>query len=331
MKILFYQSKGATLSINLLFNIIRQNLPGSVKFSTSYFRYTGSSIKDRVYDVFSVVLKSRNVINHVIGDFNYATYFMPKGNTILTIHDLYRLYVYNNSPFKVFIFKWFWLRVPIVKSAVVTAVSQCTKNEIVKYANCPPGKIRVIYNCISPDFQPAPKIFNKLKPVLLQMGTRANKNLERLVQAIAGIHCKLDIVGEPNPETFKLLDQYKIDHCWANNLSKKEIIKKYNACDMLVFVSTYEGFGMPIIEANAVERAVVTANVSAMPEIAGMAACLVDPFDIEAIRNGIMRVIEDDEYRQQLIEAGRKNKARFEAKNIANQYCDLYKEVWSKI
>ena len=330
MKILFYQSKDDTLSINLLFEIIRQNLPRSLEFSTLYFRYNGSSLWDRVFDVVSVAFKSRDCINHVIGDFNYATFFMPKGKTILTIHDLYRLYVYNANPFKTFIFKWFWLRIPILKSAVVTAVSQCTRDEILKYENCAPEKIRVIYNCISPDFKPVPKIFNKEKPVLLQMGTRANKNIERLVQAIAGIHCKLDIVGKPNQETIELLHHCKIDYNWGSNLSKKEIIQKYADCDMLVFVSTYEGFGMPIIEANAVERAVVTSNVSAMPEIAGNAACLVDPLDIASIREGIIRVIGDDAYRQSLIEAGRKNKARFEAKNIAGQYHDLYKEVYSK-
>lgn len=67
------------------------------------------------------------------------------------------------------------------------------------------------------------------------------------------------------------------------NLSNEEIKKKYEDCDILTLVSTYEGFGMPIIEANRVGRPVITSNILSMPEVAGEAACLVNPFDIENI------------------------------------------------
>ena len=329
MKITFYQTKDTALSINLLFDIIRQNLPGSVKFSKYYYTYRGSSSIARIHDVFNASLKSKTGINHVTGDFNYATYFMPKANTILTIHDLYRLNENHPSSLKKFIFKWFWLKIPILKSAVVTAVSFTTKTEILKYIKCPPEKIRVIYNCISADFKPVHKIFNKIKPVLLQVGTRPNKNLERVVKAIAGLECKLNIIGEPSPTAIALMDDCKIDYSWQSNLSGEAVIQKYIDCDMVVFVSTFEGFGLPIIEANTTERVVVTGNISAMPEIAGDAACLVDPFDVTAIREGIIKVIEDDDYRQRLIEAGRKNKERFNAGLIASQYYKLYEEVYN--
>jgi glycosyltransferase involved in cell wall biosynthesis len=325
--VLFFQNKDDNLSINLLFDIIKQELAASLTFSTVYFSYKGPSLPDRINDVVLAGFKSRKSINHVIGDFNYATFFMPGGTTILTIHDLYRLYLHKSSPVKTFIFKWSWLRMPVSKSVVVTAVSQYTRNEILQHVNCDPAKIRVIYNCISPDFKPLPKLFNKQLPVILQMGTRANKNLDRLAAAIEGLACKLDIVGEPAKETLALLEQYKIDYSWSSLLTKEVIIQKYNDCDMLVFASTYEGFGMPIIEANMVERPVVTGNVSAMPEIAGSAACLVDPLDIVSIRSGINRVIADDAYREQLIEAGKRNRERFTVKNIASQYFELYKEV----
>jgi glycosyltransferase involved in cell wall biosynthesis len=314
----------------MLFNIIRQHLPKSLYHTTEYFTYKGSSLTARVYDVLAVVFrKGRHIIHHVIGDFNYATYFMPKCRTVLTIHDLYRIYLNQETPLKLYIVKLFWLKIPIVKSAIVTVVSQYTKDEILKYVSCDPDKIRVIYNCISPDFKPVPKIFNKQKPVLLQLGTRPNKNIDRLVHAIAGLNCKLEIVGKPKQETIKLMESYHIDYSWSGHLSQDEVIQKYIDCDILVFASTYEGFGMPIIEANAVGRAVITGNVSAMPEIAADAACLVDPMNIESIREGINRVIYDDEYRATIIKAGQINRSRFLPKAIASKYVDLYNEFYS--
>ena len=84
---------------------------------------------------------------------------------------------------------------------------------------------------------------------------------------------------------------------------------------------------MPIVEANAVGRPVVTSNVASMPEVAGNAACLVNPFDTESIRTGILRVIEDAAYRSELIAYGRINAKRFDADNIANQYLAIYQEM----
>ena len=105
------------------------------------------------------------------------------------------------------------------------------------------------------------------------------------------------------------------------------MLAQYQSCDLVSFISTFEGFGMPIIEANSVERVVLTSNISSMPEVAGEAALLVDPFDIAAIRNGIQRIINDGQLREQLIQAGRKNKLRFQSGTIAQQYYNLYKKI----
>jgi glycosyltransferase involved in cell wall biosynthesis len=84
---------------------------------------------------------------------------------------------------------------------------------------------------------------------------------------------------------------------------------------------------MPIIEAQWVERPVVTSNCSSMPEVAGAAACLVDPFDVGSIRAGILRVINDEPYRERLIELGRENRERFSLAQVAHQYGALYERV----
>lgn len=328
-KVMFYQSTDAMLSINLLFDIVKKNLPASLQFSTRYFRYKSASLIDRLRDIVEVFSPSRKNINHVTGDFNYATFLMPRKNTILTIHDLYRLYRYKGNPLKSRFFQLLWLKIPIKKSAVVTAISQHTKEEILRFSNCPESKIRVIYNCINPAFTPAPKKFNKERPVLLQIGTRENKNIEKVIEAIKGIPCRLDIVGNPSGKLIGLLKEYKIHYTLAGKLSQQALIQKYEEADMLLFVSTYEGFGMPIIEANTVERAVVASDISAIPEIAANAACYVNPFDANSIREGIMKVINDDNFRENLLAAGRINKERFTPQKISNQYATLYKEVYA--
>jgi len=84
---------------------------------------------------------------------------------------------------------------------------------------------------------------------------------------------------------------------------------------------------MPIIEAQAVGRVVITSNISSMPEVAGEAACLVDPYSVDSIRNGFIKLIQDEAYRNELISKGFINSKRFDGQLIANKYLDIYKEL----
>jgi glycosyltransferase involved in cell wall biosynthesis len=104
-------------------------------------------------------------------------------------------------------------------------------------------------------------------------------------------------------------------------------VSLYQDADIVSFPSTYEGFGMPILEAQAVGRVVVTSRVLSMPEVAGEGACFVDPFDPSSIRRGLEQVIGDGDYRQKLIQKGFKNVERFDAERIANQYREVYVKV----
>lgn len=327
MKILFFQQKREQYySVHIVFNTVREKLTGSIEQKVLSYNFHGLSPIQKLKHLFSVSKQEKGDIYHVVEEINYAVFFMRRRKTILTIHDVMRLY--NSRGIKHFIFKWLWLRLPISRSTIITAVSQTSRNEILKYANCSPSKVRVIYNCIAPGFLPSPKPFNKKKPVLLQIGIKPNKNLNRVIQAIKGIECTFKIIGKPSNKALELLHLHKIDFNWSTELTQQEVIQAYIDCDMVIFASLYEGFGVPIIEANNIERAVVTSNCSAMVEVAGSAACLVDPSNIESIRNGIKRVIEDDVYREKLIQAGRKNRTRFDAQLIADQYLSLYKEVF---
>jgi glycosyltransferase involved in cell wall biosynthesis len=225
----------------------------------------------------------------------------------------------------VFFFVWYWL--PDKRASVLTVVSLATRDVLLQYLHCDPDKIRVIHNCVSDDFKPSPRAFDSERPILLQVGTRDNKNILRVAEALKGIPCHLRIIGELDKEQLSALSRYRIDHSAVAGLPDKEMVREYENADMLVFASTYEGFGLPIIEANAVGRPVVTSNILSMPEVAGTAACLVEPFDIQDIRKGILRVICDKEYREDLVARGYENVKRFQSRRIAAEYARLYEEV----
>ena len=149
----------------------------------------------------------------------------------------------------------------------------------------------------------------------------------RLAEALRDISCHLRIVGELTPKQIAVLPECGIQYSFVSNVSDVQIVEEYQRCDMLVFVSIYEGFGLPILEAQATGRPVVASNIMSMPEVAGDTACLVDPFDVAAIRDGILKVIGDPMYCEELVRGGFENVERFRPKKIAAQYVELYKNI----
>jgi glycosyltransferase involved in cell wall biosynthesis len=124
-----------------------------------------------------------------------------------------------------------------------------------------------------------------------------------------------------------LLKKYNIQYSSKGHIAYGEVIQAYKDSDLVVFASTYEGFGMPIIEAQAIGKPVITSNIGAMKEVALDTACLVDPYDVESIKNGIQKLIRDEAYRDLMIKKGLKNVERFSLETISNQYIALYKSI----
>jgi glycosyltransferase involved in cell wall biosynthesis len=161
----------------------------------------------------------------------------------------------------------------------------------------------------------------------MMIGTKPNKNIERMTAALAGLPVKVEVVGILTQTQRDLFALHDVPLRELGYISNSEVEEVYRRCDVLAFCSTLEGFGMPVLEAQATGRPVVTSTISSLPEVAGDAACLVDPYDVDAMRAGFKRVVEDVDYRHELITRGLLNAARFTPERIAEQYAAIYREV----
>jgi glycosyltransferase involved in cell wall biosynthesis len=297
---------------------------------------------------------------------------LPPKKTVLTIHDcgtLNRL-----TGLKRALLKYFWFTGPMQRAAAVTTISQASKDELRKWVGPLADKVVVVPDCVFGEFAYDPKPFNQQCPAVLQVGTKWNKNVERVMEAVAGTGCRVEIVGELSeelktsrgkishglkkmdtdsfsggfpaeksglprkagilkPTDLKLKQSEKTEDGGQETvkvlgrLTDEELVQAYRRCDMVVFASLYEGFGLPILEAQAMGRPVITSNFGAMREAAGDGALLVDPYSVEAIREAVLRIKREPALREDLIAKGRENAERFRAEAVAARYAELYRNL----
>jgi len=320
------RSEPGAHSIERLFEDIRSHLPGDIRVTVCENKFPSKGLVKRIYDMIRAG-RHQGDVNHITGDVHFLTYLLNHRRTILTIHDCVLLErFYGIKHWLLWLF-WYWL--PSRRCACMTVISEATRQQALRHLKCDPAKIHVIYNNVSEEFRPFPKTFNAISPRILQIGTGPNKNIERVAEALSGMDCRLVIIGHLSLKQIHILKYFQIHYENHVNLSRQALVEQYNLCDFVVFVSIYEGFGLPIVEANAVGRPVVTSNIWSMPEIARDAACLVDPFDVASIRGGLDKVIGDPAYRAHLVQAGFKNVKRFEVNFIAGQYAQLYRNMYA--
>jgi glycosyltransferase involved in cell wall biosynthesis len=330
LKVVFFNRKPRALgnfSIEIYFQLIQNYLKDEFIVINKVMPYESNGLLNRLGNVIYCFFNQGDV-NHITGDIHYVAALIKKSKTILTVLDCGMLH--ETSGLKHKIFKALWFTIPLFKSKIITAISNATKHDLIQFTHCDANKIKVIYICISPAFVKNEQAFNEAKPRILQIGTAANKNLQRLIPALKGINCTLVIIGKIDENTKQLIPDNQIDLELHNRrLSDEEVMQEYIKCDILSLVSTLEGFGMPIIEANAIGRICITGNITSMPEIAADAAHLVDPFNIQQIHDGFQLLINNKSYRDSLIVNGYKNANRFSAASLAKQYATLYHEIGS--
>lgn len=311
-------------SIEHLFGFIMSALPSYVDYKSYYMKRMSTGLINRVLSCFEVISK-QNQINHITGDVHFISFLMKKKRTVLTIHDLEVLK--RLTGFSRFVVKLIWFTLPAKRVKYITVISEFTKKELLKVVKVRPEKVVVIHDCISPEVKAFPAEFNVKRPNILHIGTAHNKNLERLIEALDGLNVRLTIVGRLRDNYKKLLAHHKTDYYNYVNLPYQEVIDRYKEADIVSFVSLYEGFGLPIIEAQTVGRPVITSNVTSMPEVAGDAALLVDPENVSEIRQAIVKLIEDAQLRNDLVKKGFDNVKRFSPNVIAKKYADLYERM----
>lgn len=326
MRVTFYQRRpqSSNFSIERVFLDVRRGLGESVDARVAICRFPSRGLGKRVYNMVEAALRQGDV-NHVTGDVHYLTLLLQKPRTLLTIHDLVSIHRLKGWRRTLFLFLWYWA--PIQRSALISVISEFTKQELLAHVRVDPRRVRVVHDCVSDDFQPNLKEFNAARPVILQIGTGPNKNVERVAEALNGIPCHYRIIGRLTESQQAVLERCGIDYSSAAGISNEQVVEEYRRCDLVVFASTYEGFGMPIVEAQATGRPVVTSSIPPLTEVAGDAACLVDPYDVADIRAGVTRVIGDAAHREELVRRGFANVERFRPAAIAREYLALYTEL----
>jgi glycosyltransferase involved in cell wall biosynthesis len=270
---------------------------------------------------------------------------------VVTCHDLVQ-FIYpeimkNQARFPAFsLAVWQYCVKGITLADRTIAVSSNTAKDLAHWLNITPDKIAVVPNGVDRVFDLIDKkVIADWKQqhtkspdeiCLLHVGSnQQRKNIEtvlKVIKAIAeqDIPVRLWKVGGdlyPEQEQYIAANNLGEHITLVSNPEQQTLINFYNAADVLVAPSLYEGFGLTVLEAMACGTPTITSNVSSIPEVAGNAAILVDPTDVVAITEAVLRINRDRAFRQDLIDRGLARVKEFSWKKTAEQTAQLYEQV----
>ena len=273
-----------------------------------------------------------------------------RARSVLTVHDLaFLLYPHTHSPQSRRYYRQItWA---VQRADRIIAVSQATKEDLVREVGADPARIRVVYEAAFPGWDTAtgspPLGLSPLpqqatpQPYFLAVASvqEPRKNLPRLVEALAEVRrshprARLVIAGSPGPDTPAIQEavarrDLADSVILPGSLDDRHLGAYYRDAVALVYPSLYEGFGLPMLEAMAAGTAVIAANVSSLPEIAGDAVLLVDPHQVESMAEAMRRVVDDEALRADLVARGHSRERQFTWERAAQDTLAVYREALS--
>ena len=293
---------------------------------------------------------NRIITKHEIDIFHGLSHELPAGiqkskvRSVVTIHDL--IFMRFPKYYSTIDRRIYYQKVKLSTHCAdkIIAISNQTKEDIIKYLKVDPKKIEVVYQPINENFFTTINIneqdivlqkYNLPPKFILALGTiEARKNHLNILKAIKSnnIDIPLAIVGKPTTYVQKLLDfviENKMEEqvFFLDNVTNEDLPVIYNRASFLVYISVFEGFGLPIIEAMASGCPVVTSSTSCLPEVASDGAILCNPGNIDEIGECFMKIIGDNQLRDDLIQKGKKRALNFSPHKSVESLMNVYKKV----
>ncbi len=283
-------------------------------------------------------------------DLFHAQYIVPpfcNCRTVVSIFDItYEHYPEFFSPFETARSRLL-IRQSARRADHILTLSQYSARDIARIYHVDPEKVTVTYLAAREDFHPMDKSSCKEEiarkygissPFILYIGRlQARKNLVRLVEAYArlcrqGVLEKLVIVGKKDwlfNEVLARVQELRLESevVFTGYAPREDLPVFYNAAELFVFPSIFEGFGLPVIEAMACGVPVVTSVGSSLEEVSGDAALLVDPFHVQSISDAIAKVLGDPCLKTELQKKGLRRSAEFSFERAVSQTLEVYKRV----
>lgn len=278
----------------------------------------------------------------------------PGLKTVVTVHDLGSEYLAAMHQLKQSLYLSLMQKFQLKGASKIIAVSKATKKDLVDKVGIEPDKVEVVFEGYDREKFQVDRLVNILRQYdivpgkyFLFVGTvQPRKNLERLIRAFSvhlrgetkvsasahlGGELKLIIAGSKgwlSDEIYRLPKKLGIEDRvkFLGYVPDKDLPALYSGAIALTFPSLFEGFGLPILEAQACGCPVITSNLSSMPEVGGKGAIYVNPYSIEDIIRGILR-LRSGQVREKLIKAGFENVSRFSWEKTARETLRVLKEV----
>ncbi|MGB7537909.1 MAG: glycosyltransferase family 1 protein [Anaerolineales bacterium] len=265
--------------------------------------------------------------------------------TVLTLHDVFPWSFPGTSPLLEIIIYKHWLPMVIGRMNAVITPSQHSRTDILNYLTVSSKRLSVIHYGMTAGFHPLPKKevkqhlaerFGWSAPYILYVGAiEPRKNIGRLIEAFADLakeypRMKLVLAGPRRGEqksVDSVLTRRKVFDRVVFTGPIVELTELYNGCELFVFPSLYEGFGMPPLEAMACGAPVVCSDTSSLPEVVGDAACLVSPLDTRALAAAMREVLSNSRLRRGLRKKGLERSHAFSWERNAAETMDVYRKV----